>query len=47
MVGLNSDRSVRALKGEARPIYPAAERARILAALEAVDYVVVFEEDAR
>ena len=44
VVGLNSDRSVRQLKGDARPIYPAAERARILAALEAVDYVVVFDE---
>ena len=32
------------LKGAARPIYPAAERARILAAMEAVDYVVMFEE---
>src|SRR5258707_9396876 len=44
VVGLNSDRSVRQLKGSGRPVYPAAERARILAALEAVDYVVVFEE---
>ena len=44
VVGLNSDRSVRVLKGGARPVYPVAERARILAALEAVDYVVVFDE---
>jgi D-beta-D-heptose 7-phosphate kinase/D-beta-D-heptose 1-phosphate adenosyltransferase len=44
VVGLNSDRSVHVLKGDSRPIYPAAERARILAALEAVDYVVVFDE---
>jgi D-beta-D-heptose 7-phosphate kinase/D-beta-D-heptose 1-phosphate adenosyltransferase len=44
VVGLNSDRSVRALKGDGRPVYPAAERARILAALEAVAYVVVFDE---
>jgi D-beta-D-heptose 7-phosphate kinase / D-beta-D-heptose 1-phosphate adenosyltransferase len=44
VVGLNSDSSVRQLKGEGRPVYPAADRARILAALEAVDYVVVFDE---
>ena len=44
VVGLNGDRSVRALKGKSRPIYPAAERARILAALECVDYVVIFDE---
>ncbi len=44
VVGLNSDRSVRQIKGDGRPVYPAGERARILAALEAVDYVVVFEE---
>ena len=46
VVGLNSDRSVRALKGEDRPIHPASERARILAAMEPVDYVVIFD-DAR
>lgn len=45
VVGLNSDRSVRAIKGEGRPIYPAADRARILAALEDVDYVVIFDEE--
>jgi D-beta-D-heptose 7-phosphate kinase / D-beta-D-heptose 1-phosphate adenosyltransferase len=44
VVGINSDRSVRLIKGNGRPIYPAAERALILAALEAVDYVVVFDE---
>jgi D-beta-D-heptose 7-phosphate kinase/D-beta-D-heptose 1-phosphate adenosyltransferase len=44
VVGLNSDRSVRTIKGEGRPVYPAAERARILAAMEPVDYVVVFDE---
>jgi D-beta-D-heptose 7-phosphate kinase/D-beta-D-heptose 1-phosphate adenosyltransferase len=44
VVGLNSDRSVHQLKGDGRPVYPVAERARILAALEAVDYVVVFDE---
>jgi D-beta-D-heptose 7-phosphate kinase/D-beta-D-heptose 1-phosphate adenosyltransferase len=45
VVGLNSDRSVRALKGPARPICSEAERARVLAALEAIDYVVIFDED--
>ena len=45
IVGLNSDASTRRLKGEARPINPAASRADVLAALEAVDLVVVFEED--
>ena len=44
VVGLNSDRSVRALKGETRPLIPQADRAEILAALEAVDYVTVFDE---
>ena len=44
VVGLNSDRSVRELKGKGRPIYPAPERARILAAMEAVDYVILFDE---
>jgi D-beta-D-heptose 7-phosphate kinase / D-beta-D-heptose 1-phosphate adenosyltransferase len=45
IVGLNSDRSVRALKGEGRPINNESERAYILAALEAVDYVVIFDEE--
>jgi len=44
VVGLNSDRSVRLLKGEDRPIHPASERARILAAMEPVDYVVIFDD---
>lgn len=44
LVGLNSDTSVRGLKGEGRPLLPQAERAETLAALEAVDGVVVFEE---
>ncbi len=44
VVGLNSDRGVRALKGASRPIQSAADRARLLAALEMVDYVVVFDE---
>jgi len=45
VIGLNSDRSVRALKGERRPILPEAARARLLAALAAVDAVVIFDED--
>ena len=45
IVGVNSDRSVRAIKGANRPITPEAERAEILAALAAVDAVVVFDED--
>jgi D-beta-D-heptose 7-phosphate kinase/D-beta-D-heptose 1-phosphate adenosyltransferase len=44
VVGLNSDRSVRALKGAGRPINHVGDRARMLAALEFVDYVVVFDE---
>ena len=44
IVGLNSDRSVRELKGPTRPIFPEAERAEILAALESVDYVTLFDE---
>lgn len=44
VVAINSDASVRALKGEGRPILPEAERAEVLAALRSVDYVVVFGE---
>jgi D-beta-D-heptose 7-phosphate kinase / D-beta-D-heptose 1-phosphate adenosyltransferase len=44
IVGINSDRGVRMIKGERRPIYPAIERARILAAIAMVDYVVVFDD---
>jgi D-beta-D-heptose 7-phosphate kinase / D-beta-D-heptose 1-phosphate adenosyltransferase len=43
VVGLNSDASVRQLKGEGRPVYPQEDRARMLAALEAVDYVILFD----
>jgi len=42
IVAVNDDRSVAALKGEGRPILPAAERAELLAALRGVDYVVIF-----
>jgi D-beta-D-heptose 7-phosphate kinase / D-beta-D-heptose 1-phosphate adenosyltransferase len=45
VVGLNSDASTMRLKGKGRPINPAESRAEVLAALEAVDLVVVFEED--
>lgn len=45
IVGLNSDDSVRRLKGPTRPVNPAQDRAYILAALESVDYVVPFVED--
>ena len=44
VVGVNSDRSVRASKGEGRPILPEAERAEIVAALGCVDAVVLFDE---
>ncbi len=46
VVGLNDDRSVERLKGPGRPVVPAAERAELLAALEPVDFVVVFEGDS-
>jgi D-glycero-beta-D-manno-heptose 1-phosphate adenylyltransferase len=48
IVAVNADASVRALKGEGRPLIPAEERAEILAALEDVDAVVIFpEKDVR
>jgi D-beta-D-heptose 7-phosphate kinase/D-beta-D-heptose 1-phosphate adenosyltransferase len=45
VVAINSDASVRRLKGEGRPLVPEAERAEALAALEAVDGVVVYDEE--
>jgi len=45
VVGMNSDASVRRYKGPTRPVIPQDQRARMLAALECVDYVVVFDED--
>jgi D-beta-D-heptose 7-phosphate kinase/D-beta-D-heptose 1-phosphate adenosyltransferase len=44
VLGLNSDASVRAIKGDKRPLVPQAERAMVVAALSAVDYVTIFEE---
>ena len=44
VLGLNSDRSVRELKGETRPLFPQEERAEMLAALLMVDYIVIFDE---
>lgn len=43
VVGVNSDRSVRQLKGKGRPLLPEGARAELLAAMEAVDYVVIFD----
>lgn len=45
VLGLNTDRSVSALKGPTRPVIHEADRARVLAALEVVDAVILFDED--
>jgi D-beta-D-heptose 7-phosphate kinase/D-beta-D-heptose 1-phosphate adenosyltransferase len=45
LVGLNSDRSVRAIKGRGRPLQGEQARATVVAALASVDYVVLFDED--
>lgn len=45
IVALNTDSSIKRIKGELRPIVPQNERAIIIAALKAVDYVIFFEED--
>ena len=45
VVGVNTDRSVRALKGEGRPIVPEDDRAHVVAALSSVDLVCLFDED--
>ncbi len=44
VVAINSDASVRKLKGQGRPVMPAVARAELVAALAAVDYVVIFDE---
>jgi D-beta-D-heptose 7-phosphate kinase / D-beta-D-heptose 1-phosphate adenosyltransferase len=46
VVGVNSDSSVRRLKGPDRPLVPETERARLVAALDSVDLVAIFEEDS-
>jgi len=46
VVGVNDDQSVRALKGEGRPLMPAQERAEIISAIRGVSYVVVFDENS-
>ena len=45
VVGVNSDKSVRRLKGDKRPVMTEEERARMLTALDCVDYVTIFQED--
>lgn len=45
VVGLNSDASVKRLKGDERPVQTESDRAEVLAALESVDYVCIFGED--
>jgi D-beta-D-heptose 7-phosphate kinase/D-beta-D-heptose 1-phosphate adenosyltransferase len=45
VVGVNSDRSVEVLKGPSRPVVPQDERAEVLAALESVDLVTIFDEE--
>ena len=44
MIGLNSDASVRALKGAGRPLFPDTERAEVLSALEPIDWIVIIED---
>jgi D-glycero-beta-D-manno-heptose 1-phosphate adenylyltransferase len=44
VVAINSDKSVNKLKGEGRPVLPEHERAELVAALECVDYVIIFDE---
>jgi rfaE bifunctional protein nucleotidyltransferase chain/domain len=45
VVGVNADATVRRLKGAARPLVPAADRAELVAAVRWVDYVMIFDED--
>jgi len=45
VVAVNSDISIKKIKGEKRPVVPESQRMQVLAALEAIDYVVIFEEE--
>jgi len=45
IVGLNSDRSIKAIKGESRPIISQNDRAKLLCAISCIDYVIIFDED--
>ncbi len=45
IIGLNSDASIRRIKGEKRPIVPQEDRAIILSSLSCVDYVIIFDDD--
>lgn len=44
IVGINSDRSVKAIKGTARPVLPETDRVELIGAMEMVDYVVLFDQ---
>jgi len=45
IVGINSDKSIKRIKGEKRPINPQEHRVKVLSALKCVDYAVIFDED--
>jgi len=45
VVAVNSDISIKKIKGEKRPVVPESQRMQVLAALEAIDYVIIFEEE--
>jgi len=45
IVGINTDESIKRLKGQVRPIFPLAERMEILSAIEYIDYIIPFSED--
>jgi rfaE bifunctional protein nucleotidyltransferase chain/domain len=45
IVGVNDDRSIKAIKGDSRPIFPLAERMEILEAIQYIDYLVSFSEE--